>query len=138
MGPVQEGEGMSAAKSTVKRKRVIRSYAGFTINCAKQVIKPLTENAYEYTLQFLDKKVTHRTYNLRNSIEWDVRGTVGAVKAKYGFGGGNHAHLIEYGVPSRNVKPRPFMRSGKNKALREAKKEWKDAKRRAYAESARG
>lgn len=124
---------MSAAKSTVKRKRVIRSYAGFTINCAKQVIRPLTENAYEYTLQFLDKKVTHRTHTLRNGITWDVRGTVGAVKSS-----APHTHFIEYGVPSRNIKPKSFMRSGKNKALREAKKEWKDAKRRAYAESARG
>jgi hypothetical protein len=122
-----------SGKSTVKRKRVIRSYAGFTIACARQVIKPITENAYKYTLEFLDKKITHRTYNLRNGISYDVRGTVGAVKAK-----APHAHLIEYGVPGRNVKPRPFMRSGKNKAMREAKNEWNDAKRRAYVESARG
>lgn len=122
-----------SGRSTVKRKRVIRSYAGFTISCAKNVIEPITRNAYEYSLQFLDKKVTHRTYELRNSVKWDVRGTVGAVKAT-----APHAHLIEYGVPSRNIKPHSFMRSGKNKALREAKKEWKSAKERAYAESARG
>jgi hypothetical protein len=132
VGPVQEGANMSA-KSYVKRKRVIRSYAGFTINCAKQVIKPITENAYEYSLQFLDKKITHRTYTLRNGISWDVRGTVGAVKSS-----APHTHLVEYGVPSLNIKPKSFVRSGKNRALREAKKEWKDAKRRAYVESARG
>jgi hypothetical protein len=117
----------------VKRKRVIRSYAGFTLNCAKQVIEPLTEKAYDYALEFLDKRTTERTGELKRSGKWDVRGTVGKVAFT-----APHAHLIEYGVPSRNIKPRSFVRSGKNKALREVKGMWKDAKRRAYAESARG
>lgn len=114
---------------SVKRRRVIRSYAGFTLAAAQYTIEPLTKSAHEAALEFYDKRVTSRTGALRKSIKYNVRGNVGAIIAS-----APHAHLIEYGVPSRNVKPRPFMRAGKNKALREIKKVWKEGFNKAYGE----
>lgn len=116
-----------AEKTRVKRKKHISSYADFGFTAAERLIKPLTKQSFEYSQEFLDKKVTHRTGNLRRAMYYDVFGTAGAVKVKYGPGGGNHAHLVEYGVPSRNIKPKSFLRSGVRKGKREIWKFWKSA-----------
>lgn len=124
------------AKSSVKRKRVIQSYAGFTTGAAKYTIEPMTRAAHQYALEFLRRRTVRRTGNLEDNIVWDVRGTAGAVKAvsRGNVGGGaSHAHLIEYGTGPRHQKngrytgavaPRPFMRPGARKALREMRRHW--------------
>lgn len=115
------------AKSTVKRKRFIRSYAGFTTGAAKYTIEPMTRDAAEYARS----RVPRDTGALASSITWDLRGTAGAIKAGKGvkmvtLANGRQASLaviIEYGTPK--MKARSFMRYGVRKALREMRKHWK-------------
>lgn len=114
------------ARSTVKRKRRIRSYAGFTTGAAKYTIIPLTENAYTYALD----RVPVDTGALKDSITWDVRGLTGAVKS--GGKGAKHATLVEYGT--QFMKARSFMRYGARKAKRELRKVWKDGLKEAERE----
>lgn len=114
------------AKSTVKRKKFIRSYAGFTTGAAKYTIEPLTENAYEYARS----RVPVDTGALKDSLTWDVRGLTGAVKA--GGKGARHAVLIEYGT--QHMKARSFIRYGVRKAKRELRSFWKDGLKAAKNE----
>jgi hypothetical protein len=120
----------------------VRSYAGLTISAAGNTIGPLTEKAYECALGFLDKRVTERKGELREGMGYDVKGLTGAVKNS-----DPKAHLIEYGTEERTtktganrgrVKPRSFMRAGKNKALREIRKIWKEGLRKALDEQSTG
>lgn len=111
----------------VKRRRFIRSYAGFTLSAAKHTIEPLTEKAHQYVGEFMDKRIGVVTGTLRGSLTSDVKGMVGAVKVN-----APHAHLLEYGTSK--MRARPFMRPGKNKALREIKKAWKEGLKEAYVE----
>ena len=117
------------AKSTVKRKRHIRSYAGFTTGAAKYTIVPLTENAEKFSHDRC-VKVAYDTGALANSIHSDVRGLTGAVKS--GGPGAKHANLVEYGTIYQ--KARSFMRYGIRKAKGELKKVWKDGLKRAERE----
>lgn len=115
------------ARSTVKRKRKIKSYAGFTTGAAKYTIEPLTKNAYDYAMD----RVRVDTGKLKDSIEWDVRGLTGAVKAD-----APHAHLIEYGT--QHMKAKSFLRYGVRKAKRELRKVWKDGLEAAKREQSTG
>ncbi|TVQ38477.1 MAG: hypothetical protein EA384_09095, partial [Spirochaetaceae bacterium] len=58
----------------VKRRRTIRSYAGFTTGAAKYTIEPMTRQAAEYARA----RVPRDTGALAGSIDWDLRGTTGA------------------------------------------------------------
>ncbi|ADK81114.1 hypothetical protein [Sediminispirochaeta smaragdinae] len=132
----------SGQRSTVRRRKTVRSYAGLTISAAGNTIGPLTEKAYEYALEFLDKRVTDRTGNLRAGMSYDVKGHTGAVKND-----APHAFIVEYGTEERatktgenrgRMKPHSFMRAGKNKALREIRKIWKEGLRKALDEQSTG
>lgn len=118
-----------ATRSTVKRRKVIRSYAGVTTGAAKYTIEPLTKQAYEYARQ----RVPEDTGALKESIKWDVRGIVGAVKS--GGKGARHAHLVEYGT--QFMRARSFMRYGVRKAKRELRKFWKGGFEEALREQRR-
>jgi hypothetical protein len=126
----------------VKRKKKIKSYAGFTTGAAKYTIEPLTRDAYNYSREKLDRETTDRTGELKQSLTWDVWGLTGAVKAN-----APHAHLIEYGTSTRStssganrglVRPVGFMRYGIRKAKRELRKVWKDGLRKAEREQSTG
>ena len=132
-----------ASGGSVKRRRVIRSYAGFATGAAKYTIIPMTEAAHKYASEFLARRVGTHTGTLSNSLTWDVRGLTGAVKVTYGIGGAPHAHLIEYGTgPRSNAAGAyrgegpalPFMRPGARKALREYRKFWKSGVEEAKRE----
>lgn len=122
------------AKSTVKRRKYVRSYAGVMSGMAKYAIEPMTRQAAEYAR---DRCPTD-TGELRSSIDWDVQGTVGALWASgkvVTFAGGyqsSQAMLIEYG--SRNNKKRSFVRYGANKAMREYRNAFKAGLKEALNE----
>lgn len=104
----------------MKRKRRIRSYAGFATGAAKHTIIPLTKNAEEYAYDRC-VKVAYDKGAAASSINSDVRGLTGALK-----GGGRaapHFHLIEYGTIYQ--KARSILRYGIRKARGELKKLWK-------------
>lgn len=114
------------AKTTVKRRRRIRSYAGFATGAAKYTIEPLTEKAGQYAKE----RVPVDTGTLKESVHWDVRGLVGMVKS--GGPGAKHANLVEYGT--QFMKARSFMRYGINKAKRELKGMWRQGLQEAERE----
>ena len=113
------------AKSMVKRKKFIRSYAGVTTGAAKYTIEPLTRQAAQYARD----RCPVDTGDLKDSITWDVRGTTGMIKAHGGsvtLSNGRPssvAILVEFGTPK--MRARSFLRYGVNKAKREVKAAFK-------------
>lgn len=133
------------AKTTVKRKRLIKSYAGFATGAAKYTIEPLTKDAHQYALEFLRKRTKRKTGNLEDNLIWNIRGTTGMVKVSGSGkqGAGNHAHLIEYGTGPRShdsgksvgeMAARPFMRPGVAKAMRNLRRLWREGLKEAERE----
>lgn len=142
------------AKSTLKRRKVIRSYAGFTTGAAVHMIRPMTENAARYAREILESNTGVVTGNLRQSLTHEVNATSGVVKCGRG---GNHVHLIEYGVsPFIPAQVMPiggdpkyigihpgfkgifFMRKGAAKARREMRKFWRQGLKEAEREQSTG
>lgn len=125
-----------SARSLVRRRRRIKSYAGFTTGAAKFTIEPLTRNCYEYAQAICPEE----DGDLKSAMSWDVRGTAGAIK----FGaGGRHWHLVEYGTTSRThvsgkyvgVMPaQPFLRRAVAKAKREMRSHWRNGIKEAERE----
>lgn len=111
------------AKSEVKRRKRIRSYAGMATGWAKYCIEPMTDKAADYARD----RVPVDTGSLKSSITYDVWGLTGAIKA--GGRGARHAMLIEYGTV--HMKARSFLRYAIRKVKREfrafAKGAWKEA-----------
>lgn len=115
---------------TVRRRKVVRSYAGVTTGAAKYTIEPLTEQAEQYARE----RVPVDTGALKDSITSDVRGLVGAVKA--GGKGARHAHLVEYGT--RYMRARSFLRYGARKATREIRRAFRSGFQEALREQRTG
>ncbi len=111
------------AKTQVKRRKFVRSYAGMATGWGKYCIEPMTEKAEEYARQ----RVPVDSGALQASIKSDVQGLTGAIKA--GGRGARHAMLVEYGTV--HMKGRSFLRYAVNKVKREfrsfAKNAWKEA-----------
>jgi len=151
--------------SSVKRKKKIKSYGGFAQGASKNLIGPLTENAYAYTRERVKRKAydTGKLYrNIRREVHKSSNGFWGILKA--GGPGAKHANLIQYGVGPHIIRskdsnaqnalmvpgvgPREyvfhpgfkgtnFMRYGINKARREMRRLWKQSMEKTYAEQKR-
>ena len=111
------------AKSQVKRRKFVRSYAGMATGWAKFCIEPMTDKAEGYARN----RVPVDSGALQSSNHSDVQGLTGAIKA--GGRGARHAMLVEYGTV--HMKARSYLRYAVNKVKREfrafAKGAWKEA-----------
>ena len=151
--------------SSVKRKKKIKSYAGFVQGSGEKFIGELTDRAWNYTRDYV-KKNHYKSGKLYRSIRKETyqsaNGWWGILKS--GGSGAKRATLIQYGVGPHIIRskdsnsqdalmvpgvgPREyvfhpgfkgsnFMRKGINKARRELKKLWSGSVAKTYAKQKR-